>query len=435
MTWRVRAFSGLLVLLGIAWALSTDRKRIPWRVVLWGVALQFLFALVILKTSFGAGFFEGVSGGVRALLRYADAGGRFLFGNLVGNEIPVGEGVAGSNDPIAVTEGVVARSGAFFAFHVLPTIIFVSSVMAVLYHLRVMQGMVKGVAWVMQRTMRTSGAETLCSAANIFVGLMEAPLVVKPFVARMTNSELMVVMTAGMATVSGGTLAAYAGMLSPYLPNIAGHLIAASVMSAPAAILLAKLMVPEEGTPETARTLDVHVERPDVNVIDAAARGAAEGLRLALAVGAMLIAFIAIVSLLNAGIGWMGGLAGVEGLTMQSILGWALRPVAWLVGVSWVDAGSVGELIGMKTVLNEFVAYVHMTTMIDGAGALAPRSVVIATYGLAGFANFGSVAMILAGLGEMAPDRRHDLARMGIRAMIAGTLAALMTAAFAGMLI
>lgn len=431
---RVRAGLGLLLMTVLAWLLG-GRARVPWRLVLWGLGLQLLFALVILRTPMGAAFFESMSTGVRALLGYADDGSRFVFGNLVGNNVPVGTGLAGSNDPMTPTAGTVANTGALFAFHVLPTIIFVSSLMAILYHAGIMQWLVRGVAWVMQRTMGTSGAETLCTASNIFVGLMEAPLVVKPFVGRMTSSELMAVMTAGMATVSGGTLAAYAGMLTPYFPDIAGHLIAASVMSAPAALVVAKLMVPERGSPETSDDLRVSLEKPDVNLIDAAARGAAEGLRLALAVGAMLIAFIAMVSLLNALIGWGGGLVGVEGLTFQGILGWVLQPVAWMVGVAWADAAVVGELIGLKTVINEFVAFLQLQESLVAGGGPGPRSLVIATYGLAGFANFGSVAMLLAGLGEIAPGRRRDLARLGIRALIGGTLAALMTAAVAGMLV
>lgn len=423
---------GLIVAVG--WALSKDRSRVSWRLILWGLGLQIVFAFVVLRTPAGIAFFEGVNGVVRALLGYAEEGGRFVFGNLVSDNVPVGVGDAGQG-AFTATPGMVAQSGAFFAFRIFPNIIFVSCLMTVLYHLGIMQAVVRGVAWVMMRTMGTSGAETLCTASNIFVGMMESPLTVKPYVERMTESELMAVMTAGMATISGGVLAAYAGMLLPYQPAAAGHLIAASVMSAPASFILAKLMVPETGEPVTAGALTVEVEKPDVNVIDAAARGASEGLRLALVVGAMLIAFIALISMLNGVVGWVGGFVGMGGLTLEGMLGAALAPLAWMLGVPWADAGLVGQLIGVDTVLNEFVAFVQLEQALQAGSALDPRSLVIAIYALASFANFGSVAMTIAGIGEIAPSRRHDLARLGLRAMVAGLLAALMTAALAGVLV
>jgi concentrative nucleoside transporter, CNT family len=329
----------------------------------------------------------------------------------------------------------VANTGAMFAFNVLPTIIFFSSLMTVLYHLGVMQIAVKGVAFVMQRTMRTSGAETLSAAGNIFVGQTEAPLLIKPFVDRMTNSELMAVMTGGFATVAGGVLAAYVGILLVYFPDIAGHLMAASVMSAPAALVVAKLMYPEDSVPETAGTLEVDIERPDVNVIDAAARGASEGLFLALNVGAMLLAFIALVYMMDGMLGWAGGLFGFEALSFELILGWVLSPLAWLMGVPWVDAPAVGSLMGVKTVLNEFFAYFQLAGMLGGAHSLQPRSIIIATYALSGFANFSSIAIQLGGIGGIAPSRRHDLSRLGLRAMVGGSIAAFMTATVAGMIL
>ncbi|MFQ5538526.1 MAG: NupC/NupG family nucleoside CNT transporter [Gemmatimonadota bacterium] len=424
-----------MTILGIAWAFSSDRRRVSWRLVLWGIALQVAFALLVLRTPAGVAFFESVNGVVRALLGYAEAGGRFVFGNLVSDNIPVGSGAPGQG-PFQPTPGLVAKSGAFFAFRIFPNIIFVSCLMTVLYHLGIMQRVVRAVAWVMQRTMRTSGAETLNTASNIFIGLMEAPLVVKPFIESMTRSELMAIMTAGMATISGGVLAAYAGMIFPFEPNAAGHLIAASIMSAPAAFVLAKLMVPEVEAPRTAGSLaGVEVEHPDVNVIDAAARGASEGLRLALVVGAMLIAFIALISLANGVVGWLGALGGIEGLTLERILGWGLAPVAWLLGVPWSDAGVVAQLIGLEAVLNEFVAFVRLEDLLTQGVALEGRSVVISIYALTSFANFGSVAMTLAGIGALAPSRRHDLAGLGVRAMVAGLLATLLTAALAGMLV
>lgn len=428
---RVRSFLGLFVLATLAWAMSTDRRRIPWRVVGWGISLQIVFALFILRTPMGAGVFDAVNVAIVALLGFTVDGARFVFGNLVENNVPVGTGEPGQGS-FAAIPGQVAQTGAFFAFNVLPTIIFFSSLMAVLYHLGIMQRAVKGVAWVMQRTMRTSGAETLTAAGNIFVGQTEAPLLVRPFVERMTVSELMAVMTAGFATVAGGVMAAYVGMLVGAFPDIAGHLMAASVMSAPAALVAAKLMLPETGEPETAGTLDVRVERRDVNVIDAAARGASEGLFLSLNVGAMLIAFIAFIYLFNALLGWTGGLVGIESLTLERLLGWLLAPLAWVMGVPWEDASLVGSLMGVKTVLNEFYAYLQLAGTLSGPHDLEPRSVVIATYALAGFANFGSIAMQVGGIGSLAPSRRHDLARVGLRAMIAGSIAAFMTAAVAG---
>jgi CNT family concentrative nucleoside transporter len=412
---RLRSVLGLAVLLLIAWLLSTDRHRVAWRVVLWGTALQILFALFILKTPVGAGFFDGVNRVVVALLGFTVDGAQFVFGNLVWNNVPVGTGEVGQG--------------------ALPTIIFFSSLMTVLYHLGIMQLAVKGVAWVMQRTMRTSGAETLSAAGNIFVGQTEAPLLIKPFVDRMTQSELMAVMTGGFATVAGGVLAAYVGILLAYFPDIAGHLIAASVMSAPAALVVAKLMVPEDGTPETAGSLEINVERPDVNVIDAAARGASEGLFLALNVGAMLLAFIALIYLLNGLLGWATGLIGLEGITLEQILGYVLAPLAWLMGVSWTDAPAVASLLGVKTVLNEFFAYFQLAGTLGGPTGLEPRSIIIATYALSGFANFSSIAIQLGGIGGIAPSRRHDLSRLGLRAMIGGSIAAFMTATVAGMVL
>jgi concentrative nucleoside transporter, CNT family len=431
---RLRSVFGLLLIGLIAWAISVNRAAIPWRVVFWGLALQLGFALFILKTPIGAGIFAGLNTLVVALLGFTVEGARFIFGDLVFNTVPVGEGEPGMA-PMAESPGQVARTGAFFAFNVLPTIIFFSSLMSLLYHVGVMQLLVKGMAWVMQRTMGTSGAETLSAAGNIFVGQTEAPLLVKPFVARMTQSELMAVMTGGFATVAGGVLAAFVGMLVAYFPDIAGHLIAASVMSAPAALVVAKIMVPEDGVPETAGGLAVDPEKRYVNSIDAAAGGAAEGLHLALNVGAMLLAFIALIAMVNAGIGWMGGFVGAPDLSLQLLLGWVLAPLAWMMGVPWSDAVTVGSLMGLKTVVNEFVAYLELSALLAGGANLDPRSVIIATYALSGFANFSSIAIQIGGIGGIAPNRRSDLSRLGLRAMIAGSLAAFMTATIAGMLL
>lgn len=432
---RLRGLLGVVLLAAAAWAMSSNRKRVPWRVVLWGLALQFLFAVIILRTPAGAGLFQAANQAVLAVVGYTLEGARFLFGDLVWNSVPVGTGDPGNTDFVE-EGGRVARTGAFVAFNVLPTIIFFASLMTVLYHLGVMQRLVGGIAWVMRRTMKTSGAETLSAAGNIFVGQTEAPLLVKPFVDRMTRSELMSVMTGGFATVAGGVMAAYAGMLVAFFPDIAGHLMAASVMSAPAALVVAKLMVPEVDQPETADGLKAKLERPDVNVIEAAARGAGEGLQLALNVGAMLLAFLALIALANGGLGWIGGWAGIENLSLEGILGTLLAPVAWVMGVPWEDAAVVGSLMGLKTVATEFVAYLGLAGELSSPdGALSQRSATIATYALSGFANFSSIAIQIGGIGGIAPRRRKDLSRLGLRAMIGGSIAAFMTASIAGVLL
>lgn len=431
---RLRSLVGLFALGFIAWLMSFNRKMISWRLVAWGTGLQLIFGLFILKTPMGTAIFAGLNTVVLALLGFTVEGARFIFGNLVSNTVPIGT-LDGTGGFVAVP-GQVANTGALFAFNVLPTIIFFSSLMTVLYHLGIMQWVVKGLAWVMQRTMGTSGAETLSAAGNIFVGQTEAPLLIKPFIEDMTKSELMAVMTGGFATVAGGVMAAYVGMLIAFFPDVAGHLLAASVMSAPAALVVAKLMHPEEEEAVTANTLAIDVERPDVNVIDAASRGAGEGLHLALNVGAMLLAFIALVAMLDGILGVMGGWVGVDGLSIQGILGWGLAPVAWLMGVEWADARTVGALFGIKTALNEFVAYLQLSSILGPGGeGLSPRSIVIATYGLSGFANFSSIAIQIGGISGIAPSRRHDLSRLGLRAMIGGTIAAFMTATVAGMLL
>jgi concentrative nucleoside transporter, CNT family len=444
---RLVSVLGMIVLLGFGWLLSVHRARIPWRLVLWGVGLQVVFALLILKTPAGEAVFAWINGVIVALLGFTEAGARFLFGNLVVNNVPVGTGEPGMA-PMEPIIGTVANTGAFFAFSVLPTIVFFSSLMTMLYYFGVMQVVVKGFAWIMMRTMRTSGAETLSAAGNIFVGQTEAPLLIKPYVASMTMSELMAVMTGGFATVAGGVMAAYVGLLIFYFPDIAGHLMAASVMSAPAALVFAKMIWPETEEPATRGTLRVAVEKVDANVIDAAARGAGEGLQLAMNVGAMLLAFIALIALFNALLAWIGDvtmltaafrnigwLADAQRLSLEAVLGWLLAPLAWVMGVPWADAPAIGTLLGIKTVVNEFVGYLQLSALLAGDTPLQPRSIIIATYALCGFANFSSIAIQIGGIGGIAPSRRSDLARLGLRAMIAGTLAAFMTATIAGILV
>ena len=424
---------GVAVMIAAAVLLSHDRRRIDWRLVGAGLLLQVVFGLGVLKTDIGRAFFDRAGGIVTGLLGFQEQGARFVFGNLVQNTVPVG--TPGANGSLDTAAGYVAATGAYFAFNVLPTIIFFSALMSVLYYLNIMQLVVKGIAWVMQKTLRTSGAETLSASGNIFLGQTEAPLLIKPFVPAMTPSELHTVMVGGFATVAGGVLAAYVGMLRGYFPDIAGHLLAASVMNAPAGLYLSKILMPETGTPVTRGSLRMEVEKPGTNVIEAAAGGAAQGMQLALNVGAMLMAFVALVALVNYLLGWLGGAVGQEGLTLQLLLGQVLRPIAWVMGVPWSETAYVGGLVGIKVVLNEFVAYAQFGSDLGGGVPLSPRSAVILTYALLGFANFSSIAIQIGGIGGLAPERRSEIARYGLRAMIAGNLAAFTSACIAGMLV
>ncbi|HXF96329.1 MAG TPA: nucleoside transporter C-terminal domain-containing protein, partial [Gemmatimonadales bacterium] len=383
---RLVGLVGIATMLAIAYAISYDRRRINWRMVAAGVGLQIGLGMLVLWTTPGRWLFTFANAVITGLLGFQERGARFVFGNLVQNEVPLGGGASG-----------VAQTGAFFAFNVLPTIIFFSSLMTVLYYLGVMQRVVKAIAWVMQKTLRTSGAETLSAAGNIFLGQTEAPLLIKPFVGRLTRSELHTVMVGGFATVAGGVLAAYVGMLRGYFPDIAGHLLTASVMNAPAGLVLSKMILPETGEPETRGTLRVEVEKAEANVIDAAASGAATGVQLAINVAAMLMAFIALIALLNAGIGWVGGLVGMPDLTLQLILGKVLQPIAFLMGVPWQDAGTVGAFIGEKIVLNEFVAYADFASQMGAGLVLGPKAAVMLSYALLGFANFSSIAIQIGG--------------------------------------
>ena len=394
---------GLLVIPGLAWLLSTDRFAVRWRTVVTGMAIQLVLALLILKTAPGEAFFAVATDVVTTFLTFADDGSRFVFGQGF-EHVP-------------------------FAFRVLPTIIFFSSVVAVLYHLGLIQRVVKVFAVVMTKAMGTSGPESLSASANIFVGQTEAPLLIRSYVGNMTRSELMAVMTGGFATVAGGVLAAYVGM-----GISAGHLIAASVMSAPAALVMAKLMIPETEAERVSADTDFQVKTPWVNMIDAAAQGAGDGLKLALNVGAMLLAFIALVALVNGLLGPVGGFIGLPGLNLEMILGFLFRPLAWVMGVPWAEADAVGTLLGLKTAANEFVAYSRFED-ISAESQLSEKSQVIATYALCGFSNFSSIAIQIGGIGGIAPERKSELASLGLRAMIAGTLACLQTATIAGLLV
>jgi CNT family concentrative nucleoside transporter len=436
LTGRLMGLVGMATMVAIAWTISTDRRKVNWRIVGIGVALQATFGFLVLKTGVGKALFSGANQVFIKLLGFTRDGAAFIFGNLVYNNVPVGAAtrVPPESSPLEIAE-MWANTGASFAFLVLPTIIFFSSLMSVLYHLGLMQRIVRAIAWVMQRTMGTSGAETLSVAGNIFVGQTESPLLIKPFVGTMTASELNTVMVGGFATIAGGVMAAYVGMLSPYFPDIAGHLLTASVMNAPAALLISKVLVPELATPVTKGSVKLEIAKQDANVIDAAASGAAQGLQLALNVGAMLLAFIALIHLIDFGVGALGNLVGLVDLSLQRIFGWVLAPLAWLMGVPWGDAGTVGSLIGVKTVVNEFVAYLQLAGTLDGGVGLSPRGAIIATYALLGFANFSSIAIQIGGIGGIAPERRSDLSRLGLRAMIGGNLAAFMSASLAGMLV
>lgn len=433
---RLMGLGGMATMILLAWALSVDRRKVSWRLVGVGVALQATFGFLVLKTELGRQLFRGANAVFLQLLSFTEEGARFVFGNIVKNNVPVGpvSGAPGDSTPLTSVE-FWANTGAFFAFGVLPTIIFFSSLMSVLYYLGLMQRVVQGIAWVMQRTMRTSGAETLSVAGNIFVGQTEAPLLIKPFVGRMTDSELNTVMVGGFATIAGGVMAAYVAMLTPFFSDIAGHLLTASVMNAPAALLISKILVPERAEPVTKGTLRLDVPKEEANVIDAAAGGAAQGMQLALNVAGMLIAFVALIAMINYLIGAVGGIVGVEGLTLEQIFGWVLAPLAWLMGVPWADADYVGSLIGVKTVLTEFIAYLELAATLSVGDTLTPRGAVIATYALLGFANLPSIAIQIGGIGGIAPERRGDLSRLGVRAMIGGNLAAFMSASLAGMLI
>jgi len=429
---RLMGLVGIGVMILIAYLMSSQRSRIDWRLVGAGLALQGLFGFIVLRTAAGRWFFRTVGEWVSVLLGFAVEGARFVFGNMTQSTVPVG---TPGPDGVLQQAGLVADTGAFFAFTVLPTIIFFSSLMSVMYHIGVMQLVVRGVAWVMQRTLRTSGAETLSASGNIFVGQTEAPLLIKPFVGQMTLSELHTVMTGGFATVAGGVLAIYVLLLQDAIPQIAGHLIAASVMNAPAGIVLSKIILPETKTPVTANSLEISVEKTEANVIDAAAAGAGTGWKLAINVGAMLMAFVSLLALLNAILGWAGGYVGLPELTLQSILGTLARPLAWVMGVPWESCGYVGGLIGVKVVLTELIAYTRMSADLAGGSVLDPRSSVILAYALLGFANLPSIAIQIGGISGLAPERRSELAQLGLRAMVAGNLAAFMSASWAGMLV
>jgi CNT family concentrative nucleoside transporter len=409
---------GAVVILAIAYAFSTNRGAIRWATVGWGLGLQIVFALIVLKTSAGQRVFATLGTYITKLLGFAGVGSAFVFGAL-------GDSSVWSRVMVGALGPDGAQSASIFAFQVLPTIIFIAALFAILYYFGVMQLVVRVFAVLMHRVMKVSGAESLNVAASIFMGQTEAPLTIRPYLPEMTYSELMTVMTSGMAHISGGIMAAY------ILFGIeAKHLLTAVIMTAPGTIMMAKMLVPETETPKTMGTVRLVVEQTDVNVIDAAGRGTGEGLHLALNVGAMLISFLALVALVNALLGLIP--IGHDHLSLQMIFGWVFAPVAWSMGVPRQDATIVGNLLGTRMVLNEFVAYSQLGPL---KATLDPKSFTIATFALCGFANFSSIGIQIGGIGALAPNRRHDLARLGLRAMFAGTLANFMTATIAGFLL
>jgi len=398
---------GILTLLVIAFAISNNRNKINFRTIFWGLGLQFIFAVFILKTPIGKPIFSFLDKIITKLISFSDAGSDFLFTSYVTD---VGLHPALLN----------------FAFRLLPTIIFFSSLMAVLYHFGIIQIIVKWIAKLMQKTMHTSGAETLSVSANIFVGQTEAPLMVRPFISQMTKSELMVVMVGGFATVAGGVLAIYVKWLSN-IPGIAGHLLAASVMSAPAALVVSKIIYPEVEKSKTSGDMNIEIKNGNSNAMEALGDGASDGLKLAANVGAMLVAFISIVALLNY-------IFGIFGTSIEQILSIIFKPLAWTMGIPWAEAGYVGTLMGEKIVFTELIAFGDLQSMIS-KNQLSERSAIIASYALCGFANFGSIGIQLGGIGGIAPQRKKEIAKLITKAMIGGALASWLTASVAGVLI
>ncbi|MGE5276016.1 MAG: NupC/NupG family nucleoside CNT transporter [Acidobacteriota bacterium] len=405
---------GMAVILAVALLFSRDRRAIRWRTVGWAFALQLAFAFLVLYWEQGKNALERFSNLVSSAIGFADQGSSFLFGWL-----------AGPQDALGARLGLPIR-GFLFAFKVLPLIIFICAFFSILYHFGIIQRIVQAMAWVMQRTMKVSGAEALCVAANVFIGQTEAPVMIAPYIARMTTSELLTMMTGGMAHVSGAVMLAYVTMGAPLK-----YLITASVMAAPGTFMIAKILWPETEEPATMGTVRMKVEKSSANFIDAAATGASQGMTLALNISAMLIAFVALIAMTNGFLGWLGGLFGSPGFKLQTVFGWVLSPLAIILGAPKQDAAIVGNLIANKTVINEFFAF---SMMKDVVGQLSEKGKLVATFALCGFANFSSIGIQIGGIGGLAPTRKSDLARLGFRALLAGSLVSFMTASIAGMI-
>jgi concentrative nucleoside transporter, CNT family len=424
---------GLAVLIGITWLFSNNKKKVDWKLVATGVVLQIALAAFVLLTPQGAAFFKALATGFVTLTDFSKEGAKMILGGMADE----------------------SKYGFVFIFHALPTVIFFAAFMGVLYHLGIMQRIVTAMAWVITKIMRVSGAETTSVCASVFIGQTEAPLTVRPYINKMTESELLTMMIGGMAHIAGGVMIIYIGMLAGDDPTkkieFATHFLAASIMAAPATLLIAKILIPETAEPETRGKVSVHIEKESKNVIDAAAAGASDGMKLAINIAAMLLAFVALIALLNFIIGWVGDWTGINAslnagiaagaepvkLNLGMILGYLLAPIAWVIGIEWNDAVIAGGLIGQKIVLNEFIAYMQLaaTPVGDGVGAISEHSRLILTYALCGFANFASIAIQIGGIGSLAPERRADLARFGLRAVLGGSIATLMTATIAGVLI
>jgi CNT family concentrative nucleoside transporter len=419
---RLISFFGWLTMIAAAWAISYNRKLFPWRTVAWGIGLQFTLALLILKTPLGQDFFGFANKVVLKLQQFATDGTKFVFGPLADEDL--------------MAQKFGPNNSLIFAIVVMGTIIIVACISSLLYHWGVLQKVVHAIAWCMRKIMGTSGSETLSACANIFMGQTEAPLMIRPYVPRMTHSEIMTIMVCGMAHIAGGVAAVYAtmGMQAGY-PNTAGHLLTASVLNCPAALMIAKILLPETEKSETAASMPASVPRTTSNSIDAICRGAGDGFHLALNVIAMLIGFIAMIYLANYVFAFPQRYLGIaHPATLQMVFGWINAPFAWLMGVPAHDTVAVGQILGERIVLNEFVGYLDLTSNAKQM-ALNPRSFTIATYALCGFANFSSIAIQVGGIGSLAPERRSEMAKVGLRAMIGGLLAAYMTASLAGLLL
>ncbi len=402
---RIISLFGLLVFIGIGYFGSNNRQAVRWSTVLWGVGLQLLLGVIILKTQIGLAVFQLLGDVVRQFLNFSDAGAKLVFG-----------------------DGFEEH---FIAFKILPTIVFFSSFISLLYYYNILPRIVAAMGWGMMRLMKTSGAESLSCAANIFVGQTESPLMIKPYLPDLTRSELHAVMTGGFATIAGGVMAAYISFGIP-----AEHLISASVMSAPAALAISKLLYPETDKPQTRGKIHTQIEQKSTNAIDAITTGALDGLKLALNVGAMLIAFLGLLALVNAVLGWLGVQVGLPALSLELILSYVMFPVAWLMGIPVADCQEVAVLLGKKVIINEFVAYLDLKELIAGdTPAISERAKIIATYALCGFSNIGSIGIQIGGISAIAPSRQSDLARLGIRALIAGSIACFMTACITGILL
>ena len=416
---RLVSLLGIVVFLLLAWALSNNRRLFPWRTVLWGLALQFFFALFILKTPTGAWVFGGAQAACNQLNLYALEGAKMVFG-------PLGDGVT-------LRQAFGPAGGFIFAVTVTATIIFISTLSSLLYHWGVLQKIVAGMAWVMQKCMRVSGSEALAGASNIFLGQTEAALLIKPYLPKMTQSEIMALMTTGMSTIATGVMAVYAGMEGVN----AGHIVTASVLGAPAGLLIAKIMWPETEQSETGERHHFAVQKTAMNSIDAVCNGASEGVMLSINVMGMLIAFVALVALAGALFVWPQTLLGVAApVTLDQVLGWLNAPFAWLMGIPWSDCTIVGQVLGKRIVLNEFVGYLDLSAYVAAhPGQVSERSITLASYALCGFANFSSIAIQIGGIGALAPERRHDLARIGLKSMVAGIIACYLFAAVVGVIV